>query len=236
VSAAVTPIRATSAATATVLSFEDERDLRIYFALDLPPTPGTPSTFGAMCDRVMNSRNPKTTELPTDGASWTELVDCRLRHYAANVTGAEDAFIAYFDARRRVARVHTVLSRMAELDRDVLREHYATEGGDLSPLTPTAKRENRERAAKDQHETMQATVARLRRDGKDMRSHNPVRDQARTKLAAMRREAMEMLARARSRYASVALGSTLMAPTSSMPISKRGSRASSWARRTKAEQ
>jgi signal transduction histidine kinase len=200
VSAAVIPISASPAPTATVLSFEDERDLRIYFALDLPPCPGTPSTFGRMCDRVMNSRNPKTTELPTAGVSWTEIVDCRLRHNAANVTGAEDAFIAYFDTRRRVARVHAALSRMTEHDRDVLRETYASEVGDLAPLTPTAQRENRDRAAKDQHETMGATVMRLRRDGKDMRAAKTNRDDARAKLALMRRETTEMLRRARESY------------------------------------
>ena len=199
--AELTPMGAALTATAAVISFEDERDLRVYFALDLPPCPGTESTFGAMCDRVMNSRNPKTTELPTDGVSWAEIVDCRLRHYAANVTGAEDAFIAYFDARRRVARVHAVLSRMTEQDRDVLREHYASGVGELTPLAPTAERENRARAARDRHETIDETVTSLQREAKDMRAPKSSRDDARVKLATMRRESLDLLQQARVNYA-----------------------------------
>jgi hypothetical protein len=201
VSAAVTPIRATSASAATVLSFEDERDLRIYFALDLPPCPGTPSTFGPMCDRVANSRNPKTTELPSDGVSWTEILDCRLGQHMANVNGAEDAFIAFFDARRCLSRVHTALSRLSDRDHCLLHARYADDDCDLAPLTPAAERENRERASRDQHEAVEETVVSLQREAKDMRAPKTNRDAARVKLATMRRESLDMLQEARVSYA-----------------------------------
>lgn len=189
-SAVVIPIRE------AVLSPRDEADLRIYFALELPPPPGTQSSFGPMCERVSNSRNPKTKELPSEGVPWTDIIECSWGRSSTH--DGEDAFIAYVDARRFVKRVHIALSRLTEHEREVLRAHYTEL--DLAPLTPTAERENRERAATERHESVATSVTHLNREAKDMRASKASRDDTRAKLTAIRREVAEMLQEARAAY------------------------------------
>ncbi len=197
----VIPITTAPSFGGAVLSFHDEEDLRTYFALELPPPPGTRSTFGPMCERVANSRNPKTKELPSDGVPWTEILDCRLRQATNNMSDAEDAYIAYVDARRRVSRVHSVLSRLSESEEAVLRAFYTRDADAVAPLTPTGERTNRECAVRGQHETVDASVERLHREAKNMRASKTSRDDARATLGAIRREATEMLQEARVSYA-----------------------------------
>ncbi len=194
------PTRGAPSPVGVVLSFRDEADLQAYFALELPPPPGTRSSFGPMCERLENARNPKTTELPTAGAAWTEIIECRFRQ-ASSTGDAEDAYIAYVDARRRVTRVHAALSRLSAHDEAVLRAHYVGDASALEPLTPTAERVNRECASRDRHETVDASLETVRREAKDMRAPKESRDAARAKLTAIRREATEMLRRARTSYA-----------------------------------
>jgi hypothetical protein len=193
-------VSAPTAADGGVLSFEHEQELRRYFALDLPEPCGSSSTFGAMCDRVANSRNTKTSELPSPGASWTEILDCHLQQMSVRPDRAEDVFIAYIDMRRSVARVHAALAKLSERDRDVLHARYADDDCELDWLTPTAERENRERAAGGRHESVAETVASVHRDAKDVRAAKSVRDVARAKVTAMRRESAEVLRAARARY------------------------------------
>lgn len=198
--AAVIPISATPPPVGVVLPFRDEAELRAYFALELPPPPGARSSFGPMCERLENARNPKTTELPTAGASWTEIIECRLRQASNAADDAEDAYIAYVDARRRVARVHAALSRLSEREEAVLRAFYARDVDAIAPLTPTAEKANRECAARGQHETVNASVGRLHREAKDMSASKASRDDARATLSAIRREATAMLQQARASY------------------------------------
>jgi hypothetical protein len=153
-----------------------------------------------MCERVSNSRNPKTRELPSEGVPWTEILECRLRQATSSVGDAEDAYIAYVDARRSVERVHAVLSRLSPRDEAVLRAHYVGDADAVAPLTSTAERDNRERASHERHETVETSVTNLRREAKDMRSPKASRDGARAKLTAIRREATEMLQHARARF------------------------------------
>ncbi len=202
-SAAVSSIGAAPTAGGVVLSFRDEAELRAYFALELPPPPGTRSSFGPMCERLENARNPKTTELPSAGVPWTEIIECRLRQATNSMSDAEDAYIAYVDARRRVSRVHSVLSRLPEREEAVLRAFYTRDADAIAPLTPTAERANRECAARGQHETVDASVKRLHREAKDMRASKTSRDDTRATLGAIRREATEMLREARVSYARV---------------------------------
>ena len=199
----VIPITAAPSFGGAVLSCGDEAELRTYFELELPPPPGTRSSFGPMCERLSNSRNPKTTELPSGGVSWTEIIECRLRQATNSMSDAEDGYIAYVDARRRVARVHSVLSRLSEREEDVLRAFYTRDADAVAPLTPTAERANRECAVREQHETVDASVERLHREAKDMRASKTSRDDARAALGAIRREATEMLQEARVSYARV---------------------------------
>ncbi len=201
--AAVIPISATPSPVGAVLSLRDEAELRAYFALELPPPPGARSSFGPMCERLENARNPKTTELPTAGAAWTEIIECRLRQASNAASDAEDAYIAYIDARRRVARVHAILSRMTECEGEVLRAQYIDGAGSAESLTPTAERENRERAAGERHETVDASIENLRYEAKDMRASKANRDAARAKLGAIRRDMTERLRQARVSYARV---------------------------------
>ena len=142
-----------------------------------------------MCERLENACNPKTTELPTAGAAWTEIIECRLRQ----ASDAEEAYIAYVDARCRVARVHAMLSRLLERDVAVLRAHYTERG--VATVTPTAERENRERVSRDEHETAVASLENLRGEAKDVRAVASVqcgRDDGRFELDQERRRSLRI--------------------------------------------
>jgi hypothetical protein len=203
VSAAVVSVD--GAAGGVVLSFRDEAELRAYFALELPPPPGARSPFGAMCDRLASGRNPKTKELPSAGASWTEIIECGWTKSSTH--DGEDAFVAYVDERRFVKRVEARLARLTAHERDVLCAHYTDR--DVTALTPTAIRENRERAARGRHETVDETVASTRREVKNPRAPKVARDTARARASLLRREVAFELRSAREAYAP---GSSPQAP------------------------
>lgn len=195
------------------LSLCDEVDLRAYFATDLPPAPGARSNFGAMCERIANARNPNTDEVPTplvvhrdgtmSGAAWTEILDCPLGHGGA--ADAEDGFIAYVDARRRHVRVERALACVTKREQEILAAHYATgRVMGVAALMELAVRENRDRAARGCHEPVRATLDSLAKEAMDASRPNSSRETARTKLAAIRSEAAELLTGARASYARAA--------------------------------
>jgi signal transduction histidine kinase len=204
-----TPVSVVGAGEGSVLSLSDEIDLRSYFGAARPPMPGVASVFGAMCERLGNARNPKTTEQPTPSASWTEILDCPMSFDHGTTNATEDAMIAYIDGQRRVARVHRVVSRLEHRDRIVLEAHY---GGDVSSsarrpvsgvaaLTETAEWENRARAARDLHESVEESLIALRAEARDRNRPRTQREGARARLQAIRREAGALLDGARASYA-----------------------------------
>lgn len=194
----------------------DEADLRLYFALALPPMPGARSNFGAMCERRALKRTRDSSEQPTpfvvnadgttSGAPWTEIVDCQDRGSSAAAFAVEDAFAAYVDARSCVRRVHRVLATLAATDREVLSCHYSHEASPddlLGPLTAVASltaavvEENRDRAARDKHEPIEATVRDIW-----MRSVAGAQlDETRRLLARVKEQAEALLLHARDAYA-----------------------------------
>ncbi|HEY3821807.1 MAG TPA: hypothetical protein VGL81_31795 [Polyangiaceae bacterium] len=153
-----------------------------------------------MCARIANSRNRNSRERPSPGASWTELIECHPPH-GTGAFEAEEAFISYIDARRRFQRVRTALAQVCFDDHATLEAYFAPEPqpdhplgrlAGVGPLTPTAQRRNRARAARDVHEspgvTIRSLVAATSRE-------------ARAALDEIRQEAAALLARAKASYA-----------------------------------
>lgn len=187
------------------LTLGDEAELRAFFAMYVPPAPGAVSGFGAMCNRLANAKNPKTTELPSPNGPWTEMVECA--HALSAAGDGEDAMIAHLDALRRMRHVRRALDAIERYEREVLAMHY---GGDLdaagplgrlsavATLTSAAISENRRRAARDRHETVEETLADVavlaKRPGAQ-------RVGARAILDAVRREASTLLDSARTSFA-----------------------------------
>jgi hypothetical protein len=202
-------------ATVTELTLGEEAELRAFFMLYLPPAPGSASSFGAMCARVANIRNPATNELPTPlvihcdgtatGAPWTEILDCSTLAHAT--TDGEDAMIAHVDALRRMHRVRRALGQLTPHEQDVLSARYAENvpAGPLGAMTGVAALtsviavENRRRAAADRHETVEATVASLIAASDSTSKTDRARDRA--MVNAARREASALLDSARASYA-----------------------------------
>jgi hypothetical protein len=188
-------------ATVTELTLGEEAELRAFFMLYLPPAPGSASSFGAMCARVANIRNPATNELPTPlvihcdgtatGAPWTEILDCSTLAHAT--TDGEDAMIAHVDALRRMHRV--LSARYAE---NVPAGPLGAMTG-VAALTSVIAVENRRRAAADRHETVEATVASLIAASDSTSKTDRARDRA--MVNAARREASALLDSARASYA-----------------------------------
>jgi hypothetical protein len=181
------------------LSWVDEADLRAYFGSYRPSAPGERSNLSALTMRLAGGRPAHSTERPTRDTPWTEIVDCAHEHGAVNFDG-EDAMIAYLDARRRFRRVSRALARIPTGDQAVLDAYYGTESPEhvLGPLagvailTETALRRNRSRAARGMHEPIEATVRWLAA---------ATAPENRATLDEVRREAAEMLATAKQRYA-----------------------------------
>jgi hypothetical protein len=187
------------------LSPREEAELRAYFGCYRPGPPGERSNFGAMCTRLAAGRTPKSTERPTPGTPWTEIVECAGAHATANFDG-EDAMVAYIDARLRFRRISTALSRLSARDQEVLGAYYGYSPGEhplgahaeVACLTETACRRNRARAARGLHQPIEATVRWLAAaTAPDGRAE---RDQ-------LQREATEMLVAATTSYARARRGS-----------------------------
>jgi hypothetical protein len=183
-----------------LFSLVDEIDLRAYFACSLPPPPGERSSFGPMCARIANSRNRRSPERPSPDAPWTEVIECRPAH-GTGAFEAEEAFVAYIDARRRFRRVRAALAKVAFDERATLEAYFAPEPlpdhplgrlASVGPLTPTAQRRNRARAARGLHEPAGATIRWL--------AASTARE-ARATLDEIRREAAALLRRAKADFA-----------------------------------
>jgi hypothetical protein len=182
-----------------LFSLADEIDLRAYFTCSLPPAPGDCSSFGAMCSRIANSRNRRSTERPSPDAPWTELIGC---HPApgGNAFAAEEAFVTYIDVRRRFRHVRASLAQLARDEHAALEAYFAPEPvpdhplgrlAGVGPLTPTAQKRNRARAARSIHEPAGATIKWL--------AASPNRE-ARAALDDIRREAAALLRHAKASY------------------------------------
>jgi hypothetical protein len=211
---ASTGVSNTEHASLVELTLGEEIPLRAYFARYVPPAPGSGSSFGGMCARLSNARNPATKELPTpfvvdddgsaSGAVWTEILDCGRDSSSAG--DGEDAMIAHIDAIRCMARVRRTLSRLMANDQDVLDAHYASDrtAGPLgrfagvAALTIAARTENRERAARGQYESIHDTLDSLARTARASASE---RAHTRALLASVRSESHSLLNAARTRYA-----------------------------------
>jgi hypothetical protein len=193
VSAAVSMERAAD------LSLADEIELRAYFMSYMPPAPGERSGFGAMCTRIANARNGRSSERPTPGTPWTEVLECRTPHGAVAFDG-EDAMVAHLDARGRFRRVCEALSHISAHDQEVLGAYYGNEACEhalgqlaaVAALTETAKRRNRARAAREIHEPVEVTVRWL------AAATSP---EARGALTQIRCDAEALLCGARASYA-----------------------------------
>jgi hypothetical protein len=182
-----------------LFSLADEIHLRAYFACDLPPPPGERSNFGPMCARAA-LRNRQSQERPSPEAPWTEILECPGTS-ATSALEAEEAFVAYIDARRRFRRVRTALAQLAFDEHAALEAYFAPEPlpdhplgrlASVGPLTPTAQRRNRARAARGLHEPAGATIRWL--------AASTARE-ARTALDEIRREAATLLRQAKGSYA-----------------------------------
>jgi len=112
----------------------DEADLRAFFATELPPVPGSVSSFGAMLAQRAASRVRDSQEQPTpflvkgdgstSGAAWTDVLSCSATGHAAHPGDAEDALAAYVDARAAHSRMALVLSRLTDEEREALSSQY----------------------------------------------------------------------------------------------------------------
>ena len=182
-----------------LFSLADEIHLRAYFACDLPPPPGERSNFGSMCARAA-LRNRRSQERPSPEAPWTEILECPGTS-TTSALEAEEAFVAYIDARRRFRRVRAALAQLAFDEHAALEAYFAPEPlpdhplgrlASVGPLTPTAQRRNRARAARGLHEPAGATIRWL--------AASTARE-ARTALDEIRREAAALFAGRRRSYA-----------------------------------
>ncbi len=201
------------AADITALTLGEEAELRAFFMLYVPPAPGSCSSFGAMCTRVANIQNRATTERPTPGAPWTEIVDCGRAAHAAG--DSEDGMIAHVDALRRMQRVRAALGGLAPHEHSVLAAHYSGEHDATGPLgrlsavamlTSVAVAENRRRAVRDRHETVEETLASVAAAAKRSGGSTAERARARAIVDTVRRGAAALLDSARTRYASARRG------------------------------
>jgi hypothetical protein len=196
---AATPLPPNEGEGVARLSVRDEIELRAYFSSNAPPAPGDRSGFGAMCTRLGNSRNPRSSERPLPGTPWTEVLDCGRSYSGANFDG-EDAMVMYLDARRRFRRVCEALSRLSACDQQVLEAYYGSERSEhplghpaaVANLTDTATKRNRARAARGMHEPVEVTVRWL------AAATSP---EARAALAVIKSEGADLLREARRAYA-----------------------------------
>ncbi len=185
----------------------EEADLRWYFGLDLPAAPGTGSSFGAMCDRLQRA-HAKTTERPSDDVSWTEIVFCGRGHGSVVGDAIEDAMHAHIDGRRRATKLRAVLERLSALDCAVLEARYHggahnetlvrmfAELAGVVLVTEAIHVENVRRAANDQHETADRTVAGMLTASKDRAASKDDRVAARRWIERARSEAHDLVAHA----------------------------------------
>lgn len=181
------------------LSLSDEIELRAYFGSYVPRAPGERSSFGPMCARLGQARNPGSKERPTPDTPWTEILDCPRSYEGANFDG-EDAMVMYLDARRRFRRVCEALSRLSARDQQVLDAYYGSEPFEhwlgplaaVAALTDTATKRNRARAARGMHEPVEVTVRWL------AAATSP---EARAAFKEIRGEAETLLREARTSYA-----------------------------------
>jgi hypothetical protein len=181
------------------LSLSDEADLRAYFSRFRPCAPGDRSNFGAVAARMASKRPPDSSQRPTPGTPWTELVECASARATVNFDG-EEAMVAYLDARWRFRRVSRALSRLSQRDQEILDAYYGSEPtehplGQLAAvacLTDTAQHRNRARATRGIHEPIEATVRWL------AAATSP---DGLAASVAIRAAAAEMLRAARMRYA-----------------------------------
>ena len=193
------------------LTLAEEADLKWYFGLDLPAPPGTGSSFGAMCDRLQRA-HAKTTERPSDGVPWTEIVFCGRGHGGTVGDAVEDAMHDHLDARRRAAKLRGVLARLSALDYAVLDARYGgathdealvrmfAELAGVVLVTETIHAENVRRAANDQHETADRTVLGVVGVSKDRAASKDERIAARRWIEQARHEAETITARAVSAF------------------------------------
>jgi hypothetical protein len=183
-----------------LFSLADEIDLRAYFACTPPLAPGDRSSFGAMCARIANSRNRRSLERPSPDAPWTELLECHPTR-GGDAFAAEDAFVAYIDARRRFGRIRATLAHLSFGEYAALEAYFGPEPlpdhplgklAGLGQFTATAQRKNRARAVRGFHEPAGATIRWL--------AATPTRE-ARAALDDIRREAAELLRHAKASFA-----------------------------------
>lgn len=189
------------------LSVADELDLQWYFGLDLPPAPGTASTFGAMCDRLQRA-HAKTTERPSEDASWTEIVFCGHAQAGVVADSAEDGMHAYIDARRRATKLRALIERLSTIDRAVLEARYGggvqddgltrmfAELAGVVLLTSTVRVENMRRASNGRHEMPSETVLDVIATSKNNGDSKDARAAARRWIERARREAEDAAASA----------------------------------------
>ena len=189
------------------LTLAEEADLKWYFGLDLPAPPGSGSSFGAMCDRLQRA-HAKTTERPSDGVPWTEIVFCGRGHGGTVGDAVEDAMHDHLDARRRAAKLRGVLERLSALDYAVLDARYGgathdealvrmfAELAGVVLVTEAIHAENMRRAANDQHETADRTVLGVLAVAKNQASSKADRVAARRWIENARREAEALTTRA----------------------------------------
>src|SRR5438132_819581 len=97
----------------------EEMELRWFFGLDLPPMPGTTSSFRAMCTQLQQ-KNRRTKERPSDGTPWTQILKCKVSHDGTLENAAEDAMLDYLDAQRRPARIRATLRTLSAVEYAVL--------------------------------------------------------------------------------------------------------------------
>jgi hypothetical protein len=181
------------------LSLSDEVELRAYFSSYVPRAPGERSSFGAMCTRLGNARNPRSKQRPTADTPWTEILDCPRSYGSANFDG-EDAMVMYLDGRKRFRRVCEALSMLSTCDQRVLDafygidvcEHPLGQFAAVATLTDTANKRHRARAARGLHEPIEVTVRWLA---------GGTSPDARAAFKLMRDEAEVLLRQARGAYA-----------------------------------
>lgn len=189
------------------LTLADEVELKWYFGLDLPGVPGTASLFGPMCDRLQR-RHAKTTERPSEGVPWTEIVFCGRGHDSLVDGAVEDTMHDHIDGHRRAAKLRRVLERLSALDYAVLEARFSHAAQDKALVrmfdelaavvlvTETIRTENMRRAANDQHETADRTVLGMLAASKDRTASKPDRMAARRWIENARREAEQLTAHA----------------------------------------
>jgi hypothetical protein len=189
----------------------EEGELHWYFGLGLPSVPGTASTFGAMCSRLA-MKNEKTKELPSEDASWTEMVAVGSGASGGTANDVEDEMIAYIDSQRRAHAVRGALMRLTAMEYGALQARYGgpTQDprlvawfGDLAgvaALTEAAYEIRLERAAADTHASAGDALAELTVAAKDKRARNATREATRSRLEGVRREARLLSERAVTAY------------------------------------